>query len=153
MFSVWAGSSAWLGALTLRIERPPYTRKSSHEGRRVGSSNLPRPTRIAWLLSSSPLLSFLRRTSTERLTSSALLILWLVQFHINISRHSKASQQSPPLITDARSEFYASRLQFFNRFVDVIANRRKLNETLCRTDGNPDRPQACRRSASLRPCR
>src|SRR6266568_9087425 len=24
---VWAGSSAWLGALTLRIERPPYTRK------------------------------------------------------------------------------------------------------------------------------
>src|SRR6266487_4178957 len=31
----WAGSSAWFGALTLRIERPPYTRKPSHEG--VGS--------------------------------------------------------------------------------------------------------------------
>src|SRR6267143_3594925 len=46
LFSVWAGSSAWLGALTLRIERPPYTRKPSCEGRRVGSSNLPRPTKF-----------------------------------------------------------------------------------------------------------
>src|SRR5438093_12449913 len=45
---VWAGSSAWLGALTLRIERPPYTRKPSHEGRRVGSSNLPRPTKLVY---------------------------------------------------------------------------------------------------------
>src|SRR2546430_9169731 len=45
---VWAGSSAWLGVLTLRIERPPYTRKPSSEGRRVGSSNLPRPTKFAY---------------------------------------------------------------------------------------------------------
>src|SRR2546427_11843524 len=45
---VWAGSSAWLGALTLRIERPPYTRNPLIWGRRVGSSNLPRPTRTGF---------------------------------------------------------------------------------------------------------
>src|SRR5712692_1255245 len=58
VFSVWAGSSAWLGALTLRIERPPYTRKPSSEGRRVGSSNLPRPTRIALAIFEYPLSFF-----------------------------------------------------------------------------------------------
>src|SRR5207245_10905154 len=45
---VWAGSSAWLGALTLRIERPPYTRKPLIWGSRVGSSNLPRPTSLGY---------------------------------------------------------------------------------------------------------
>src|SRR3989442_5357207 len=48
VFLVWAGSSAWLGVMTLRTERPPYTRNPLIWGRRVGSSNLPRPTRTGF---------------------------------------------------------------------------------------------------------
>src|SRR2546426_338858 len=59
-------------------------------------------------------------------TLSALLVLRLIQFHLHVTRHSKVSQQPPLFIADARREFNATRFQFFNRFLAVIATLHRI---------------------------
>src|SRR6267143_3768148 len=121
VFSVWAGSSAWLGVLTLRIERPPYTRKPSRRAVGSGVQISPGPPDYLWLPSSSLRLSSQRRACFEGFAWSKFLVLWLVQLHLDISRHLEVCHQTEAFIADARGELNATRLQFFNCLLYVIA--------------------------------